>query len=94
MHPGALPGHLPNRQYQRSRPVKGSNIAEPPRPCTTARQLQTAGHQPRHTGLQQLRTLPGQRASPATKTHARAGICTWEMTESQGETRRLRVQIA
>jgi hypothetical protein len=34
MCPGALPGHLPNRQSQRSRPVKGSNITEPPRPCT------------------------------------------------------------
>jgi hypothetical protein len=32
--PGVLPGHLPNPQSQGSRPVKGSNIAEPPRICT------------------------------------------------------------
>ena len=34
MFPGVLPAHLSSRQVQGSRPVKGSNIAEPPRPCT------------------------------------------------------------
>jgi 8-oxo-dGTP diphosphatase len=40
---GALPGQLPNRQSQRSRPVKGSNIAEPPRICTRHGNREPAG---------------------------------------------------
>jgi hypothetical protein len=34
MTPSALPGHLPNPRSQGNRPVKGSNIAEPPRSYT------------------------------------------------------------
>ncbi len=47
MYPGALPGHLPSRQSQPSRPVKGSNTAEPPRPCTAPGNCEPTRHRPR-----------------------------------------------
>jgi len=37
---------LPNHQSQRSRPVKGSNIAEPPRPARQPGNREPARHQP------------------------------------------------
>jgi hypothetical protein len=65
MSPSALPGHSPNRQSQGSWPVKGSNIAEPPRICTatpaTANRRDTIPSAPARRrldahGLQQLPT--------------------------------------
>jgi hypothetical protein len=53
----------PNRQRQRSQPAKGSNIAEPPRPCTaTPDNREPTGHQPPRTG-----------SGPQHRGHGRAG---------------------
>ena len=45
MCPGLLPGHVPRRHSQASRPVKGSEITEPPRICTAAN-CKPGGHHP------------------------------------------------
>jgi hypothetical protein len=63
MSQGVPPAHLPNRPSQRSRPVKGSNIAEPPRPCTAPGNCRpdrtpTPAHQLRAAAA---RTWPGRR---------------------------------
>lgn len=47
MYPGARPGHLPSCESQRNGPVKGSNTAESPRPCTAPGNCEPTGHRTR-----------------------------------------------
>ena len=74
-----LTGHVPTRQSQASRPVKGSKITEPPRiyaaTRTTANQLTTPAHR--------LTEFP--RLQPAALALKRQGLTGRAMTGDAGE---------